>query len=49
MLAKQSTAHQKPWSKHNPIPLSANFLTQTEEYVSNHCFHCPFQLSFAFI
>lgn len=28
MLAKQSTAHQKPWSKHNPIPLTANFPTQ---------------------
>lgn len=41
MLAKQSIAHQKPWSKHNPIPSSANFLTQMKV-----CFQLLFSLSF---
>lgn len=49
MLAKQSTAHQKPWSKHIQIPSSANFLSQLQRTMGTGIENIFFHLSCAFI
>lgn len=49
MLAKQSTAHQKPWRKHIQIPLSANFLSQLQRTMETVTENIFFHLSCAFI